>query len=58
MTQFEIVARKKEVKCDICGAPMVPMWGGGWDNDRMHCTDRGCGAEIVYPTSTEIEEWI
>ncbi len=58
MTQFEIIAKQKDVRCDICGAVMVPMIGGGWDNDRMCCTDyRSCGAEIVFPTSTTVEEW-
>lgn len=57
MTQFEIMSKKKEVRCDICGGLMLPMPGGGWDNDRMICTDRDCGAEIVFPTSTPAEEW-
>jgi len=55
MNQFEKMATE-EIKCDICGSPMLPMFGGGWDNDRMCCTDRECGAEIVFPTSTMIEE--
>lgn len=56
MTQFELMVAQKNVKCDICGAPMIPMYGGGWDNDRLVCTDRDCGAEIVFPTSTMVEE--
>jgi len=53
-TQFEKII-KKVVKCDICGEIMHPMWGDGWDNDRLLCAAKDCGAEIVYPTSTEIQ---
>ena len=52
MTQFE-KATQSPIACDICGGIMRPMHGGGWDNDRIVCADRECGAEIVYPTSTE-----
>lgn len=52
MNQFERMASQK-IKCDICGSPMLPMYGWGWDNDRMVCTDSECMAEIVFPTSTE-----
>jgi len=52
MTQFE-KATQSPITCDICGGIMRPMHGGGWDNDRIVCADRECGAEIVYPTSTE-----
>ena len=55
MNQFER-AIQEPVKCDICGEVMHPMFGGGWDNDRLVCADRNCGAEIVYPTSTEVKE--
>jgi hypothetical protein len=55
VNQFEAMSQKK-IKCDICGSLMIPMYGGGWDNDRMCCIDRDCGAEIVFPTSTEVEE--
>lgn len=56
MTQFEIMAAKDKIKCDICGGLMLPLYGGGWDNDRMMCTDLECGGEIVFPTSTEVDE--
>jgi len=49
----------KELTLDrftICGEVMLPMWGAGWDNDRMECTDPDCGAEIVFPTSKAPEE--
>ena len=55
MTEFERMT-KREIKCDICGEVMHPMYGGGWDNDRMRCAAaRDCGAEIVFPTSTPVE---
>jgi len=55
MTEFVKMA-SRDVKCDICGAIMLPMWGGGWDNDRMVCTDMECGAAIEFPTSTPLED--
>ena len=51
MTQFEL-AIAEPVTCDICGEVMHPMYGVGWDNDRLVCADLLCGAEIVYPTTT------
>ena len=57
MTQFEkMVQAQEEIVCDICGEVMIPMYGGGWDNDRMICGARDCGAEIVFPTSTVVDE--
>jgi hypothetical protein len=35
---------------------MLPMYGYGWDNDRIICAERDCYAEIVYPTTTEAKE--
>ena len=52
-TQFDISMKRNGVLCDICGEVMHPMYGGGWDNDRFVCAGRDCGAEIVFPTSTE-----
>ena len=54
VTQFEQVLGKV-IKCDICGEVMHPMYGCGWDNDRLVCANKDCNAEIVYPTSTEIQ---
>ena len=42
------------IYCDICGAIMYPMYGGGFDNDRIVCIEKDCQAEITYPSSTEI----
>lgn len=57
-TEFEKMAAR-EVRCDICGGLMHPVYGGGWDNDRMICAAAracGCGAEIEFPTSTEVPD--
>ena len=54
VTQFEQVLGKV-IKCDICGEVMNPMYGCGWDNDRLLCANKDCNAEIVYPTSTEVQ---
>ena len=55
MTQFE-KAIQEPVMCDICGEVMHPMYGGGFDNDRIVCANRECGAEIEYPTSTGVND--
>jgi formylmethanofuran dehydrogenase subunit E len=56
-TLFEQISKKKRIECDICGELMMPVPGGGWDNDRLICLDqRVCGAEVVFPTSTELPE--
>jgi IS30 family transposase len=56
-TLFEQISKKKRIECDICGELMMPVPGGGWDNDRLICMDqRVCGAEVVFPTSTELPE--
>lgn len=54
-TVFEQVIEMNQ-NCDICGSIMLPMYGGGWDNDRIVCTNRECCAEIEFPTSTEYIE--
>jgi hypothetical protein len=54
MNTFERMA-KEDLRCDICGGPVEPVHGGGWENDRIVCLDRECGGEIVFATSTVIE---
>ena len=44
---------ERGIKCEICGADTISLYGGGWDNDRIYCTDRECDAEYVFPTTTE-----
>ena len=54
--EFQKMAERCPIKCDVCGGVMLAMHGGGWDNDRIVCTDiDSCGAEITFATSTEIE---
>jgi len=56
MNQFQIALKQKRIVCDICGCLMLPIFGGGWENDLIVCTDHDCGAEIVYPSSTPVPE--
>lgn len=57
MNLFEKIIKNKDLKCDICGSTMIVMYGCGWDNDRLICSDReSCGAEIEFPTTTEYKE--
>lgn len=52
MNLFEEIAARN-LPCEICGKPTIALYGGGWDNDRIYCTDLDCGAEYVFPTTTE-----
>lgn len=52
MTQFDKIVNK-EVMCDICEEVMLPIYGWGWYEDILACTNYECGAEIIFPTSTE-----
>jgi hypothetical protein len=51
-TQFERLAASCPIPCDICGNWMHAMYGGGYDIDRICCSDPDCCAEIEFPTST------
>ena len=53
--QFQQLAAKCPLVCDICGGPMWAMSGDGWDNDRIVCAARDCGAEIEFPTSGSVK---
>lgn len=55
MNQFE-KSIQEPVICDICGEVMHPMFGFGFDYDRIVCSNRDCEAEITYPTSTSMFE--
>ena len=46
----------RRIKCEICGADTISLYGRGWDNDRIYCSDIGCGAEYVFPASTEVSD--
>ena len=52
--EFLRMASRGSIVCDICGGIMLPMYGGGWDNDRLFCGNLECGAKIVFPTSTAV----
>ena len=54
MNLFQQVANENH-PCELCGKPTISLYGGGWDNDRIYCTDRDCVGEIVFATSTEID---
>lgn len=53
MTLFEEIAARNP-PCEICGKSTIALYGGGWDNDLIYCSDTECGGEIVFSTSTEI----
>jgi len=51
ITQFSL-ACNSHILCDLCGKRMFPIYGCGFDYDRMLCMAKNCYAEIIYPTST------
>lgn len=55
MNLFEEIVGKS-IKCEICGCETVALYGDGWDNDRIYCTDNECGAEYVFPTTTLVDD--
>lgn len=55
MNLFQEIA-KRHIKCEICGAETRAIYGGGWDNDRIYCSNKDCFAEYEFPTSTEATE--
>ena len=55
MSIFKEIANRN-IKCELCGSETVALYGGGWDNDRIYCTDKDCGAEYEFPTTTIIED--
>jgi len=55
MTLFQEMA-DRNIKCEICESPTIAIYGGGWDNDRIVCSDRECGAEYTFPTTTSPQE--
>lgn len=54
-TLFEEIS-KRDIKCEVCGSPTVPMAGAGWDYDRIACTDMECGAEMVFMTTFCVDD--
>ncbi len=51
MNLFEEIA-SRNIKCEICGGETIAVHGCGWDNDRIHCTNDDCLAEIEFMTTT------
>lgn len=47
---------ERNMKCELCGSATVSLPGGGWDNDRIYCSNRDCTAEYVFPTTTDVED--
>lgn len=45
----------RNIKCEICGAETIALHGCGWEKDIIYCSDRECGAEYVFPTSSEAD---
>ena len=67
-TEFQRMCKRRRVRCDICGANMLPVYGNRWDCehlstcvaviwrlDRFVCQRPTCGAKITFPTNT-VEE--
>lgn len=55
MTIFEQVVQTIPLTCDVCGGTMTPVYGGGWDYDKIVCQNYNhCGGEITFCTSTEL----
>lgn len=54
MNLFQEIA-ERNASCELCGAKTLALYGGGWDNDRIYCTNRDCGGEIVFATTTMVE---
>lgn len=52
MNLFE-QAINQDLKCEICEGELIFLYGGGWDNDRIYCSDQECGSEYEFPTTTE-----
>lgn len=55
MNIFETLA-SQHIKCELCGSDTIALYGNGWDNDRIYCTDADCGGEYIFATTTLIDE--
>ena len=44
--------------CPKCGSELRFMYGCGWDYDRKFCSNRGCGYEIEFETTTDVEDFL
>lgn len=46
----------KTLKCPKCNKPIIFVHGCGWDYDAEWCSSRKCDYEVIYDTTTLIEE--
>lgn len=46
MNVFQELAARN-LPCELCGSPTIALYGGGWDNDRIYCTDMRLGNQAV-----------
>ena len=49
-------SNEKQIECPKCKAPIIMIHGCGWDNDAEWCSSRMCDYEVIYDTTTLIEE--
>ena len=57
MTLFEKLIKEHYKHCDICNKETLnPYHGWGYEYDRFICSNRDCGSEITFSTSTISEE--
>lgn len=47
---------ESDLKCELCESDLRALYGYGWDNDRLLCSDDDCGGEYVFATTTECDE--
>jgi hypothetical protein len=52
MNEFEQLL-DSDAKCKKCGKTNIFLHGGGWDYDRIYCSDRTCDTEREFTTTTE-----
>ena len=56
MTLFEKLIKENYKLCDICKEEtLTPMYGMGWDYDKLICLNKDCDSEIQFSTSTICE---
>ena len=51
MNEFEQLLNN-DAKCKKCGKTNIFLHGGGWDYDRVYCSDRTCDTEREFTTTT------
>lgn len=48
-----------DVKCEVCGSDLLPVYGWMWTQDSFLCPERDCDFVIDLETSTvpDDSEW-